>query len=90
MPAAVSMSELRAEFANVKDTSLLERCAKLCNAYGLSASELGTQWEVLVMNNSEGKMVLSVDTLARLEDKVRVSATKPLTGKRPRPGDAGG
>ena len=72
MPALATLQEVQAEFSDVTDNTLLERCLRLCTSYQLSASQLLTQWELLIMNNaSKGIKSLTLDTLGELETRVK-------------------
>eukprot|EP00965_Chrysotila_dentata_P203908 6182019-Pleurochrysis_carterae.AAC.1 len=72
---SATIESLEQELSDVRDSELISRCLKLCHAYGLSASELSTQWDLLQLNSKVGRM--SVENLARLEDKLRDTAPTP-------------
>lgn len=64
------------EFQDVTDRELIKRCVKLCQAYGLSAGDLGTKWEVMQMNSNKASQPMTFDQLAEFELTLKHTATK--------------
>lgn len=74
--AAVTENEVAAEFQDVTDRELIKRCVKLCQSYGISASDLGTKWEVMQMNSSKASHQMTFEQLAEFEITLKNAAPK--------------